>query len=622
MEFRNTLAMTASALLITLTGCGGGGGGGAPAEQPRAPATPTTLPIFLQSQIDKCSFVENGAPVALAGYSGTLSAVTELNCADTQFANFDEIELLSGMTALRLTNANLTSVDALQGLTQLTLLDVSNNALTDLTTISNLMSLQNLNLANNNIADLSPLTALLALTELRLSGNELLKCPDVFNLKAIIESTGTGNVIIPAQCGVSLTLRDSSVPDLVINNALEETPYDRVQFVAPYIEQNVALFVVGEDLKVQLNSAEGPRSVTFTGWFTDRENTVATFGFAGDKEYTFRELQELVGLSTALTEMDDVFEGTSNADIVYGLGGNDVIFGNSGADIIQGGKGDDIIFGHWGSINDDGSISINTSSGETGKDIIIFNLGDGNDTVAEHEIISSDRSILKFGTGISADNIQLSRVGYDLKLSFTNSPTDSVTIYNWFFADGYTIGTIQFGATEPVDANTWVINKGFSSANGEPIEGSSGDDTINGSDGNDVIFGNNGADIIQGGKGDDIIFGHWGSINDDGSIYINTGSGETGKDIIIFNLGDGNDTVAEHETTTADRCILKFGTGISADNIQLSRVGYDLKLSFTNSPTDSVTIYNWFFADGYTIGSLQFEGQEPLDAVTFVESKM
>ncbi|WP_275672253.1 calcium-binding protein, partial [Pseudomonas tohonis] len=80
-------------------------------------------------------------------------------------------------------------------------------------------------------------------------------------------------------------------------------------------------------------------------------------------------------------------------------------------------------------------------------------------------------------------------------------------------------------------------------------DGGVGNDTLVGGDGNDAIFGGYGNDIIIGGKGNDTLNGY------------------DGADTYVFNLGDGQDTLAETFYYTAanstDVDVVRFGEGIA-----------------------------------------------------------
>jgi len=97
------------------------------------------------------------------------------------------------------------------------------------------------------------------------------------------------------------------------------------------------------------------------------------------------------------------------------------------------------------------------------------------------------------------------------------------------------------------------------------LDGGAGNDVIDGLGGNDNVLGGDGSDNIDAGVGDDTIFG--GTGND----YIRTGSG---NDTVVFNRGDGADTVIgipwgydPSDVGTVET--LRFGLGILPSDISI-----------------------------------------------------
>ena len=96
--------------------------------------------------------------------------------------------------------------------------------------------------------------------------------------------------------------------------------------------------------------------------------------------------------------------------------------------------------------------------------------------------------------------------------------------------------------------------------------GYSEDETLDGGDGDDILNGNNGNDILIGGRGNDRL------------------NGGQGVDTYLYNRGDGNDIIENHDTTDnrlKDRLV--FGEGIREEDIEAKRSGNNLIL------TDKVT---------------------------------
>jgi len=145
------------------------------------------------------------------------------------------------------------------------------------------------------------------------------------------------------------------------------------------------------------------------------------------------------------------------------------------------------------------------------------------------------------------------------------------------------INTFVFGGI-PYSYEEFV-SRGFD------LDGTAGDDTISGTNTVDRIAGRDGADTLAGGDGDDIITGGSGG---------DTINGGNGNDTYIFGVGDGHDVVSD--TQGFDRII--FTAGVTSAESASARVGNDLLL--TLSPTDSITLKNWYVDPQYRIETFAF----------------
>ncbi|WP_457642393.1 calcium-binding protein [Persephonella sp.] len=264
----------------------------------------------------------------------------------------------------------------------------------------------------------------------------------------------------------------------------------------------------------------------------------------------------------------DSIYGGSNRELLQAYEGNDYLSGDLGNDVLIGGKGNDYL------------------EGGEGSDTYIFNLGDGQDTIWDQNWSGTDVNVIKFGKGISKDNIKFTKEGEDLIIKLEDT-TDSIRISGWFMGDEYKISKIQF-ADGTILTTEDIKQIGFHGTNGDDsLQGSYDNDTIHGDAGNDYINGDLGNDVLIGGKGDDYL------------------EGGEGSDTYIFNLGDGNDNIYEYDWSGTDINVIKFGNGITKDNIKFVKEGEDLVIKIENA-TDSIRISGWF-ADGEPgIDELQF----------------
>ncbi|MAF68493.1 MAG: hypothetical protein CMH25_04020 [Micavibrio sp.] len=247
-------------------------------------------------------------------------------------------------------------------------------------------------------------------------------------------------------------------------------------------------------------------------------------------------------IDTIGTELDDVIEpmetgDASNANTIYGLGGNDQLRGGSGDDVIWGGAGDD------------------TLSGREGDDIFIT--GTGNDTITSN--VGNDIFIVGLDgvghTDVGFDNSDTSgyagrdklHVGFLGALSMADITIAANNFYNtdMTFADGST--AYFYGIQDTAwTASDFIFAIGGTAA-GETLSGAlnndwdaiygfDGDDFLYGRGGRDALHGGLGVDRLEGGEGDDWLYGDEGN---------DTLAGQEGDDYIEG--GDGNDTVYGNE---------------------------------------------------------------------------
>lgn len=129
----------------------------------------------------------------------------------------------------------------------------------------------------------------------------------------------------------------------------------------------------------------------------------------------------------------------------------------------------------------------------------------------------------------------------------------------------------------------------FGGEGSDLLFGGKGNDVLQGGEGGDVLHGGKGQNLLDGGSGNDVIFGGQGSsliIGGTGNDIIHAGRG---SDVLLFNRGDGSDTVI------ADRAgdnTLSFGGGIRYSDLSLSRSGKDLVVNAGGD--DRVVLKNWY----------------------------
>lgn len=280
-------------------------------------------------------------------------------------------------------------------------------------------------------------------------------------------------------------------------------------------------------------------------------------------------------------EGNDVINGNAGADALYGDAGNDTIAGGDDSDWLYGGDGDDVLDGSvltgssdgqtYGSDSTDyyvGGKGNDTLQGNSRDDYYYFNLGDGNDVVAEGSYYLNGQWFysyfdqLIFGSGITPNNIQATKLNNDLVV--TVSTIDTVTIKDWFSNVRYQVDSFKFDDGSYLSAMdmTRMANT---------VHGTAGDDVLTGNAASDtVLYGEAGNDTLNGGDGNDAL--HGGAGND-------TLNGGSGNDEYIFERNGGQDVI--YDTGGTDT--VRFDASISAPDFSLSRSGNNLVLALTGT---------------------------------------
>jgi Ca2+-binding RTX toxin-like protein len=314
----------------------------------------------------------------------------------------------------------------------------------------------------------------------------------------------------------------------------------------------------------------------------------------------------------------DTLNGGNGNDTLEGGDGNDILSDGSGANVMKGGAGDDTITGTGTFEGGTGNDTL-TYSSYGYADTYVFNLGDGQDTISDQGYSPLDgygnsyNDTISLGAGITPAAVQLTRSGNDM--IFRISPSDQITVKDWFVNNAQKIERVQFADSTVWDISTLLAKlvQGTSSANtlnthatGGTAYGLEGDDFLLGNAGRDLLFGGDGNDISQGraegdtlqdltgnnlldgGAGADSLTGGSGNdivIGGAGNDIISAG---TGADVVAFSRGDGTDTLVS--STGGDT--LSLGGGISNADLHFSKDADDLVLDVGSS--ESVRFKDWY----------------------------
>ena len=265
-------------------------------------------------------------------------------------------------------------------------------------------------------------------------------------------------------------------------------------------------------------------------------------------------------------DIQEILERIEKLDPFLGTPDNDSLNGDSGANIFNGLAGDDQI------------------DGGQGADTYLFGLGDGKDRISEFGYASGEIDTIRFGAGINPDDIIVSRNGNDIVFSIKGT-SDSVTVASWMSGDYYRIERIEFTGGAAWDQATLKAK-----VDALPFIGTSGNDSLNGDSGANVFNGLAGDDRIDGGQG---------------------------ADTYLFGLGDGKDRISEFGYASGEIDTIRFGAGINADDIVVSRNSSDIVFSIKGT-SDSVTVANWMSGDYYRIEQVEFANGSSWDKSTLI----
>lgn len=308
----------------------------------------------------------------------------------------------------------------------------------------------------------------------------------------------------------------------------------------------------------------------------------STFRFADGRELSFAQVMKRVRSSVDAS-------GSVEADVLYGTDNGDTLRGGLGDDRLSGQGGADIL------------------AGGAGNDTYVFELGDGDDMLADDQ----GDNVVRFGEGIERSSLSFAE-----RYTLSGTPVLEVThsggsvailkgltgaVSRFEFADGSVLSLAEamrgFSGLDLQADDNGARFYGSDAAdvlaggNGsDVIDGQGGDDEIRGGAGDDSLLGGAGNDALQGGAGDDHLLGGAGDDTLVGGSGNDTLEGGAGQNLFIFREGSQSDLLIAEEGSTN---ILQLDPTRDIGKLTSQRLGDDLILAYRDTD-DAVQLKNYF----------------------------
>lgn len=392
---------------------------------------------------------------------------------------------------------------------------------------------------------------------------------------------------------------------------------DVLKFGEGIAPQHVSARRVDRDLLLSIDGQVGDR-ITVKDWFRDTEGKyrIEELRFADGTVWVAGDVtQTALSASNRGGDGDDVLTGWAlQADRLEGGNGNDTLTAAGNGDVLDGGAGDDLL---RATASIDGYTSIEGTTyiggrgndiiqGSYGNDIYVFQRGDGSDTIDDFSGGDAYTDELRFGAGITSADLRVRRSGSDLVMDIAGGPAgDSVTIQRWFDS---TAGLFDIERLSFADGTFLSPQDLVRLAQAAGTQGTEGDDQLSGTlyyadrifggQGRDTLLARGDGDLLDGGAGDDVLGTE--TRYERGTVFVggtgnDTINGSHDADTYHYRRGDGADTIIEGRATGMPQDdVLRFGEGITPDDIGVSRVGEDMVITVAGQDGDRITMPGWF----------------------------
>jgi len=411
--------------------------------------------------------------------------------------------------------------------------------------------------------------------------------PDIGTINVKLTATDSGNLSVADTFGLTVTPVNEAptVANAIADQSTEaDSPFS---FTVPgntFTDQDV-----GDTLAYSAALAGGG---ALPSWLNFNAATRTFSGTPGDGDVGNLSLQVTATDSGGLSAADafgftiapapvHVINGTDGDDVISGTAGDDVIDAKDGNDIVNAGRGNDLVEGGAGNDILRGEAGNDTLSGGTGSDLLDGGPGDDVLQMSVDGIWTSD--FIAYNAGSpghpgTGQIVPIAGMNRSFDVFVGGDGTDSIigTSGNDAIAldDLYSPFPQEPG---PRIAGVEVIRTGDGNdlVDLTSFDFDYGDVTLDGENGNDTLWASSGNDVLIGGPGNDSLVGG------------------AGNDTYLFNRGDGQDTIIDHDATPGNRDTVAFGSDLVPSDFVLSRQANDLRIAIHGS-SDQITVQDWY----------------------------
>ena len=333
--------------------------------------------------------------------------------------------------------------------------------------------------------------------------------------------------------------------------------------------------VVTRDLE-NLYLEFGDARLTVSNWFVGESFRIEQAIFSGSGEtWDAATLESLVVAAPGTDDVDYLYGGSGD-DVIEGLGGGDVLYGFNGNDILDGGTGADTLIG---GVGNDTYIVDNTG------DVVVEKDHQGTDTVLSSISLTLGDNVENLtltgsaninATGNKLDNVLTGNVGNNVLAGGEGDDTYIVDNSGDVVVEKSGKGTDTILSSVGFTLGDNVENLTLTGSDDINATGNKLDNVLTGNDGNNVLDGGRGKNTLAGGAGDDTLI-----------------LGKDSQNDILFNSGDGWDTLKTNAKDDGHDNEIHFGDGITQENLWFSRSGNNLNINVLGTD-DGMTIEGWY----------------------------